>query len=57
MLQSCILGRICLQAHPFWEAGAELPVTPPVPDVIIPTEDELNSAVQVRTSGVDFTAL
>lgn len=35
-----------MKAHSFWEAGAELPPSPSVPDVIIPTDDELNSAVQ-----------
>eukprot|EP00904_Undaria_pinnatifida_P006544 jgi/Undpi1/3019/HiC_scaffold_14.g06396.m1 len=35
-----------MKAHPFWEAGGEVGTIPSVPDVIVPTEDELNSAVQ-----------
>ncbi|CAM9384324.1 unnamed protein product [Laminaria digitata] len=35
-----------MKVHAFWKAGADVPVTPKVPDVIIPTEDELDSAVQ-----------
>lgn len=41
----------CVQAHPFWEAGTVVEMSSSTPDVIVPTEAEVNSAVQV---GVRF---
>lgn len=46
-------GRV--QAHTFWESDTAVEiVAPSTPDVIVPTEDELNSAVQVGSEDVSI---
>eukprot|EP00752_Nemacystus_decipiens_P018274 g16395.t1 len=35
-----------MKAHPFWEAGTVVEMSSSTPDVIVPTEAEVNSAVQ-----------
>ncbi|CAM9850804.1 unnamed protein product [Pylaiella littoralis] len=35
-----------MKAHPFWEAGTVVEMSTSTPDVIVPTEAEVNSAVQ-----------
>lgn len=41
-------GKTFYQAHPFWEVGTAVEISSSTPDVIVPTEAEMNSAVQVR---------
>lgn len=42
-----------VQAHPFWETGTGVEVScPSTPHVIVPTEAEVDSAVQVRHAPV-----
>lgn len=42
--QRLTLGQ--MKAHPFWDSGTGVEMAAPTPDVIVPTEAEVNSAVQ-----------
>lgn len=44
-----------MQAHPFWDSGTGVEMAAPTPDVIVPTEAEVNSAVQVREDLCRYT--